>query len=388
MSARNRPPGKLDLLVIQPSPFCNLDCDYCYLPNRQLKQRIEPYVLRRIFERVFQSEVVAEEFTVVWHAGEPLAVPIEFYRDALGIIAETNTAGVRVEHSYQTNGTLIDGRWCDFIRQHSLRIGVSVDGPEFLHDLHRKTRGGRGTFERVMRGIEHLRCAGIDFHVITVLTRDALDYPDELFDFYDANEIATVAFNIEEIEGPHQISSLQASDAYAKFTAFMSRFYELVEQDGHRISVREFNSAMSALMWRGNECLAKRQQINPFEIISVDVQGNFSTFSPELLGLPSSKYGDFVFGNVKTDAFETAKASEKFQAVHRDIRRGVELCEQTCSYFTYCGGGAPVNKYFENGRFDSTETMFCRFAKKAVFDVVLSKIESALAASSGRPLVS
>jgi uncharacterized protein len=239
-----------------------------------------------------------------------------------------------------------------------------------------------------MRGIDHLRRAGIEFHVITVLTRDALDYPDELFDFYSSNKIATVAFNVEEIEGPHQSSSLQASDAYTKFTTFMGRFYDLVEQDGHRISVREFNSAMSALMWRGKERLTKCQQINPFEIISVDVQGNFSTFSPELLGLPSSKYGDFVFGSVETDAFETARASEKFQAVQSDIRRGVELCEQTCSYFNYCGGGAPVNKYFENGRFDSTETMFCRFAKKAVFDVVLSKIESALAASSARPLIS
>jgi uncharacterized protein len=103
---------------------------------------------------------------------------------------------------------------------------------------------------------------------------------------------------------------------------------------------------------------------------------------------PYGADGDFVFGNVETDAFETARASEKFQAVQSDIRRGVELCEQTCSYFNYCGGGAPVNKYFENGRFDSTETMFCRFAKKAVFDVVLSKIESALAASSARPLIS
>jgi uncharacterized protein len=388
MSPRNRPAGKLDLLVIQPSPFCNLDCDYCYLPNRQSKRRIEPRVLRRIFERVFESDVVADEFTVVWHAGEPLALPIEFYREALGIIAETNTGAVCVEHSYQTNGTLIDERWCEFIRKHSLRIGVSVDGPDFLHDLHRKTRGGRGTFDRVMGGIEHLQCAGSEFHVITVLTRDTLDYPDELFDFYSSNKIATVAFNVEEIEGPHQNSSLQASDAYAKFTRFMSRFYDLVEQNGHRISVREFNSAMSALLWRCKERLAKCQQINPFEIISVDVRGNFSTFSPELLGLTSLEYGDFVFGNVETEALESARECEKFQAVHRDIQRGVELCEQTCSYFNYCGGGAPVNKYFENGRFDSTETMFCRFAKKAVFDVVLSKIESALASKSARPLVS
>jgi uncharacterized protein len=67
----------------------------------------------------------------------------------------------------------------------------------------------------VLRGIEHLREAEIPFYTISVLTRDALDYPDELFDFYSSNGVRSVAFNIEEIEGPHQSSSLQLSDAYA-----------------------------------------------------------------------------------------------------------------------------------------------------------------------------
>ena len=387
----NRPAGKLDLLVIQPTPFCNLDCDYCYLPNRQSKERIQPHVLRRLFERVFESDLVAEEFTVVWHAGEPLALPISFYREAFEIIRETNRRGVCVEHSYQTNGTLINPAWCEFFKANSLRIGVSVDGPDFLHDLHRKTRGGDGTFQRVLRGIEHLREAEIPFYTISVLTRDALDYPDELFDFYSSNGVRSVAFNIEEIEGPHQNSSLQLSDAYAKFTAFMSRFYDLVEQDDFRISVREFNSSISALGWRPKEGSAKYQQTTPFEIISVDVNGNFSTFSPELLGLRSVKYGDFTFGNVEADSFEDSRNSEKFQAVKRDIDRGIQLCRETCAYFDYCGGGAPVNKYFENGRFDSTETMFCRFSKQAIFDVVLNKVESrisrGLAAKALRPAI-
>ena len=86
----NRPARKLDLLVIQPTPFCNLDCDYCYLPNRQSKERIQPHVLRRLFERVFESDLVAEEFTVVWHAGEPFGLPIFFYHEAFEIIRGSN----------------------------------------------------------------------------------------------------------------------------------------------------------------------------------------------------------------------------------------------------------------------------------------------------------
>jgi uncharacterized protein len=367
--------GPLDLLVIQPTPFCNLDCDYCYLPNRQSKARIAAQTLRRTFQRVFESDLVGGPFTVVWHAGEPLALPLSFYREAVEIMAECNQHNVPVQHSIQTNGTLINESWCSFIEQHSVRIGVSVDGPDFLHDIHRKTRGGEGTFPRVVRGINLLRHANIPFYVISVLTRDALSFPDELFDFYQAHDIVDLAFNIEEIEGPHRNSSLQQSDAYARFTRFLGRFYDLNARSDRAIRLREFDSSISAMMWQGDRDQIASHQTTAMGIISVDVEGNFSTFSPELLGLSSPKYGSFTFGNVASDSFEAALRTEKFRSIAADIARGVELCRQSCAYFDYCGGGAPVNKYFENGRFDSTETLFCRFSKQAVFDVVLKKLE-------------
>jgi uncharacterized protein len=367
--------GPLDLLVIQPTPFCNLDCDYCYLPNRQSKARIAAQTLRRTFQRVFESDLVGGPFTVVWHAGEPLALPLSFYREAVEIMAECNQHNVPVQHSIQTNGTLINESWCSFIEQHSVRIGVSVDGPDFLHDIHRKTRGGEGTFPRVVRGINLLRHANIPFYVISVLTRDALSFPDELFDFYQAHDILDLAFNIEEIEGPHRNSSLQQSDAYARFTRFLGRFYDLNARSDRAIRLREFDSSISAMMWQGDRDQIASHQTTAMGIISVDVEGNFSTFSPELLGLSSPKYGSFTFGNVASDSFEAALRTEKFRSIAADIARGVELCRQSCAYFDYCGGGAPVNKYFENGRFDSTETLFCRFSKQAVFDVVLKKLE-------------
>ncbi len=68
--------------------------------------------------------------------------------------------------------------------------------------------------------------------------------------------------------------------------------------------------------------------------------------------------------------------SPRLQAMWRDIRAGIERCRATCAYFPYCGGGAPVNKYFENGSFDSTETMFCRLTRQVPTDVVLAKLES------------
>jgi uncharacterized protein len=105
-------------------------------------------------------------------------------------------------------------------------------------------------------------------------------------------------------------------------------------------------------------------------------EGNFTTYSPELLGLSSSHYGDFAIGNVNTNSLAAAISSDKFQSMSSDIERGLSKCRNTCEYYGLCGGGAPVNKYFENGSFDSTETMFCRLNRKAIIDVIVAKLQN------------
>src|SRR5262245_4756633 len=161
--------GPLELLVLQPTPFCNINCSYCYLPNRQSTRRMSPETLDRIFRWVFDSGLVREPFTLLWHAGEPLVLPVSFYEIALDLLSKHNAAKVPVLQSFQTNATLIDPGWCEFLRHTDIFLGVSVDGPEFLHDRHRRTRQGRGTLDRVLRGIHLLHEHDIPFHVITVL---------------------------------------------------------------------------------------------------------------------------------------------------------------------------------------------------------------------------
>lgn len=367
------PLGPLDLLVIQPTPFCNIDCRYCYLPDRQNKARISSATLDRIFARVFESELVGESFTVVWHAGEPLVLRPTFYRDALAIAARHNRRGVPIGHAVQTNATLIDQEWCGFIKRHGVRVGVSVDGPDFLNDRYRTTRRGEGTHRRVMQGIAELRRHAIPFHVITVLTRDSLDYPDELYAFYVEHGIDQVGFNIEEIEGPHAQSSLGAVEAEARYREFLSRFYDLVVRGGTPLHLREFDSALAAIVADERDP-PRLQETTPFAIVSVDCEGNFSSFSPELLGLPSPEYGDFTLGNVHRSSFAEAAATPRFAAMDAAIGAGIERCRQGCGYFRLCGGGAPANKYFENGSFDSSETLYCRFTRQAMLDVLLDKL--------------
>ncbi len=124
--------GPLELLVLQPTPFCNLDCTYCYLPDRDSKRRMSDATLNRVFQFVFSSGIVEQGFTVVWHAGEPMVLPVAYYERAIEIAGAHNPGGVQVRHSFQTNGVLIDDAWCDFFKRHHVNVGVSIDGPAFL----------------------------------------------------------------------------------------------------------------------------------------------------------------------------------------------------------------------------------------------------------------
>ncbi len=372
--------GPLELLVIQPTPFCNLDCTYCYLPDRLDKRKITLETLEKVFHWTFSSGLIRQPFTLLWHAGEPMVLPASFYEEATLLLERCNTSGFEITQSFQTNATLVNDAWCDFIRRRNVQVGVSVDGPDFLNDRHRKTRNGGGTLDRILRGMQLLRDHDIFFDVITVLTSASLDYPDELFDFYIEHGITDVAFNVEEIEGPHVKSSLAGSGMEPRFRRFYSRFVDLALASDPPLRVREFETSRNAIAHR--EQLSRRtQECRPFGILNVDCAGNFSTYSPELLGLSSPRLGSFALGNVASDSLESVLAMPRFIALDDEIRRGVDMCQESCRYYPFCGGGPPGNKYFENGNFATTETLSCRLHKQATFDVALDTFERLKAAT-------
>lgn len=367
--------GPLELLVIQPTPFCNLDCSYCYLPDRQNTRKMSLQTLEQAFDWVFSSGLVRQPFELLWHAGEPMVMPPAFYDRAAELLVRHDRDGALVTQSLQTNATLIDAEWCELVRRLKIHMGVSVDGPAFLHDSRRRTRRGAGTLERVLAGIRCLQEHDIPLHVITVLTAESLAYPDELFDFYLNNGITDIAFNVEEIEGPNTSSSLLGPQVPERFRRFLSRFLDLALSADPPLRVREFECSAGAALSKRLGHGDRVQENRPFAIVNVGYDGAFSTYSPELLGLSSPRHGKFALGHVATDSLASVLCSPRFLALDEEIARGIEMCRQECRYFAFCGGGPPGNKFFENGTFASSETMFCRLHKQACLDVSLDKLE-------------
>ena len=368
---------RIELLVIQPTPFCNINCKYCYLPDRNLKAVVAQQTLVNLFSQVFASGWVQDCLSVVWHAGEPMVLPISFYCNAFEVIERLKPVNLSVRHSFQTNGTLIDQAWCEFFIREGVNVGISIDGPKHLHDRNRLTRSGRGTFDKTIAGIRLMRRNGVPFHVISVLSLASMAAPREMFDFYIEEGIEEVCFNVEESEGDHISQSFAELEVEAAYYRFLSEFWRLsTAAPGELTFIREIDNAIQQVI-RPQDAPFGNQLSEPFAVLSMDCAGNISTFSPELLGLKNPDYGDFLLGNINRDPLLELPHRPSFLRMLRDIRTGVEMCRQRCEYFSVCGGGEPVNKLAENGTFASTETAYCRLTRMRATDLVLNALERA-----------
>jgi uncharacterized protein len=370
--------GPIGLVVVQSTSLCNLDCDYCYLPDRQRRRIFDLALLPLLVQRILDSPFCGPRISLVWHAGEPLTLPCSYYDEATAIIerclVEHGADGVVIEQHIQTNGTLINDAWCACFRRNRILVGVSLDGPEAIHDAHRRFRNGNGSHALAMGGIEALRRHGVPFHVIAVVTATAMEQPEAMYRFFRDNGISAVGFNVEEQEGVHTSSSMQGREREGQYRAFLEQFWRLSEADGHPLRLREFEQVIGLI--QREQRLNQNELNRPFCILSVDWEGNFSTFDPELLSVSSDRYGSFNLGNLRSTSFEQAARSDRFAQLWRDVVSGMERCQGSCDYFGLCGGGMGSNKFWEHGTLDCSETSACRFKTMIPVQVLLDRFEA------------
>lgn len=371
--------GPIELLVVQATSLCNLDCSYCYLPERQRRQVFDLDLLPLLLRRVLESPFCGERLALLWHAGEPLTLPCGYYDRATALLEQTLSSWPGptplIEQHVQTNATTLNQQWCDCIRRNRLVVGVSIDGPEDIHDTHRRFRNGRGSHARTLAGIRLLQRQGIPFHAISVITAAAMEQPERMYRFFRDAGITAVGFNVEEQEGCHRQSSMQGRLREEQYRAFLKRFWQLSEADGHPLALREFDELIELIASGGR--LRESQLNRPMAIVNVAWNGDFSTFDPELLGVRSDSYGTFTLGNIRSDSLEQACRSERFHHLHRDIRAGMEACRGHCDLYGFCGGGMGSNKFWEHGSLASSETSACRFRTRIPMEVLLERFESA-----------
>jgi uncharacterized protein len=180
-------PPRIHVLAKPTGATCNLQCSYCFFLN---KERLYPASRFRMSDEVLETYVrqlieshQSQRVTVSWQGGEPTLMGIDFFQKAIGFQEKYRKPGMIFENTLQTNGTLINDEWCEFFRKHGFLVGISIDGPRHLHDLHRLDKQGRPTFDRVMRGLRLLQQHGVDYNILTTVNRVNADHPLEVYRF-------------------------------------------------------------------------------------------------------------------------------------------------------------------------------------------------------------
>jgi uncharacterized protein len=351
------------LIILQPTPYCNIDCSYCYLGHRDDRRLMSVDVIEAVREKIIARLPSDSTAGIVWHAGEPTAAPIRWYEHAHERLV--SAAPERVSFAMQSNGIAIDGRWIDFFRRSNTNVSLSIDGPARFHDARRRTRNGRPTWSLAMRGLHRLQDAGFAPRVITVLHPEGLGCADEYFEFYRANGITEISFSIDEFEGANRASSFASRDYKPALTGFVVAIMRRAFRQGFPLQIREVEriaQIMTGFETAGNE------QVEPWASVVVAADGSVSTFSPEFMEAAAPAYGNFAFGNILDGDIDDFSRTDTFQRINRDIAVGIAACKATCRYFAVCGGGSPVNKFCERGDLTATETEFCRLTTQAAAD--------------------
>ena len=166
-SARRTP---ISVVAKPTGAACNLDCTYCFFLSKELlydqrRQQMSEETLDT-YVRTFLDANPDGEVTMLWQGGEPTLRGLPFFKKAVELAERYRRPHQRVLHALQTNATLIDEEWAEFLAERDVLVGVSIDGPAHIHDSYRVNRAGRGSHAQVIRGWNLLRAAGVRCNIL------------------------------------------------------------------------------------------------------------------------------------------------------------------------------------------------------------------------------
>ena len=298
---------------------------------------------------------------LIWHGGEPLAYGLDHFITLIEPLEKLRRAG-KISHCIQTNGTLIDDRWCEFFKHYGFEVGVSIDGPRLLN-VNRIDWQGKKSFEKKMPGMILLRSNQINFTCIAVITNEALLKASEIYDFFCQVGCESVGINLEEQLGMN-LSSAHGEDVVRFWEELFKRW-----QENPVIRVREFTNI---IQWMGSLIGETKPIPNRTDIFpTIGWNGNVVLLSPEMLGAQSLVHNNFIAGNLLKDDLATILERGQKSLYVREYRQGVERCRSECKFFDYCRGGQASNKFFELGKIGATETLHCKNSQQIPVETIL-----------------
>ena len=336
---------------------CNLACKYCYYLEKshlyadEQKQRslmtdetLEEFIRQYILSQT-QAQVL---FT--WHGGEPLMRPVSFYKRALALQREYG-GGRLIDNCIQTNGTLLTDEWCQFFKENNWLVGVSIDGPQDLHDEYRRARGGQPSFRKVMHGIELLEKHGVEWNAMGVVNDFNADYPLDVYHFYKEIGCHYIQFTpiVERIvrhsDGRHLAS--MADEAEGELADFSVRqgqfahfattiFDEWVKHDVGQVYVQLFDSTLACWVGEAPGVCSMAATCGHAGVI----EHNGDVYACDHFVFP-----EYRLGNIHHDSIAAMMYSDRQRAFGNAKRDALPSQCKACKWLFACNGGCPKDRF-------------------------------------------
>lgn len=242
-------------LLIKPvGGDCNLRCTYCFylrtldrVYSDKPRHLMTQDTLRRLIASYMGEGFRSSAFC--WQGGEPLLAGLDFYERAVEFQKRFGADGRVVSNAFQTNATLIDAKWAKFFRQYNCLLGVSIDGPESIHDVYRVTTAGRGSHDQTIRALDVLREYEVEFNILCTVNRKTADHPNEILDYFDSLGVKYLQFIplVEVDPATGSVADYVATpEQYGKFLCDL--WDEWVKPGIPQISIRDFEAWIEKML--------------------------------------------------------------------------------------------------------------------------------------------
>lgn len=350
-------------IVAKPAgPACNLRCAYCfYLEKSRLyadrrDYRMSDEVLKTFIRSYVEAQPTSDvEF--VWQGGEPTLLGVDFFRRVIQL--QQPYAGMKnISNVLQTNGTLLNDDWCRFLRQNNFLVGLSLDGPEDIHDRYRCDRSGRGSFRRAFNGLHLLKKHGVQFNIMASVARETAREPLRVYDFFRQQGVEFIQFApvVERIPGseerhlglqlagPANVNTGALQPTITPWTVvpeeygdFLITIYdEWVRHDVGKTFVMNFEWALNA--WVGNPspvCIHARQCGQ-----SLVIEHNGDVY-----GCDHYVYPQFYVGNVLVGPLADMVGAARELGIGAGKEHGLTDSCRECEVLAACQGGCPKHRF-------------------------------------------
>ncbi|MHA2184245.1 MAG: anaerobic sulfatase maturase [Promethearchaeota archaeon] len=328
----------MSLLVKPASADCNLRCQYCFYIDHLKNVETQPRMSEDILESMITGYMQTDQnnnYAFGWQGGEPTMMGLNFFKKVVELQIKYAPPNAVISNGLQTNGTLITNDLAEFFAEYRFLLGVSLDGPQYLHDYYRRTIGLKATHSQVLRGINHLRNHNVEFNILCLVNNKTVKKPGEIYQylkdegFLYHQYIPCVEFDEQGKLKPFSITGEDWGDFLCEI------FEQWMKEDINKVSIRLFDSILNYLVSGAYSVCYMNNNCCQYFVVEYD--GNV---------YPCDFFvrKDLLLGNVKTHSWYDLINSGTYTTFGYQKSEFNNSCNN-CPFIAFCHGDCQKHRY-------------------------------------------